>query len=91
MISVSKKYLKEVSYGLNHSKMKLFLQDGIEFVRMAESKYDMIITDCSELGPAEVLFQQTYFQYIYRALKPGGITCIRGYKQSGSGDCFQIA
>ena len=84
VISVSKKYLNEVSYGFNHPKVKVFLQDGIEFVRMAESKYDVIITDCSDLGPAEVLFQQTYFQYIHRALKPGGITCIQG-KQSRSG------
>jgi len=78
VIRVSKKYLTEISHGFNHPKVKVFLQDGVEFVRMAESKYDVIITDCSDLGPAEVLFQQEYFQYIHRALKPGGIMCLQG-------------
>ena len=67
-----------ISAGFNNSKVKVFIQDGVEFVRNSVSKYDVIITDCSDLGPAEVLYQQNYFQLIHQALTPGGIMCLQG-------------
>ena len=75
---MSKKYFKSLAVGFSSSKVKIFLRDGVEFVRQSDSRYDIIITDCSELGPAEVLYQEDYFKLIHNALRPGGIMSLQG-------------
>ena len=76
---MSKTYLKNMARGFDHSKVKVFVQDGVEFVREANNRYDVIITDCSDpQGPAEVLYQPNYFKLIHKALRPGGIMCLQG-------------
>ncbi len=75
---MSKKYLNTLSVGFYSPKVKLFHCDGVEFVKQSENRYDVIITDCSDLGPAEVLYQEDYFKLIHSALRPGGIMCLQG-------------
>ncbi len=75
---MSKKYFKLLAVGFASPKVKIFLRDGVEFVRQFKSRYDLIITDCSELGPAEVLYQEDYFKLIHKALRPGGIMSLQG-------------
>ena len=65
--------------GFDSPKVKVLVNDGVEFVRGTKNKYDVIITDSSDpVGPAEVLYQQNYFRLIFEALKPGGIMCLQG-------------
>ena len=44
-----------------------------------EGEFDVIITDSSDpVGPAESLFQKSYYELMKRALRPGGIICTQG-------------
>jgi len=84
---VSKKYLKKMACGFDHPKVKVFVQNGIEFVQEAKGKYDVIITDSSDpVGPAEALYQQKYLKLIQEALRPGGIMCLQGKLCTASHD-----
>ena len=83
VIDVSKKYFPQMAVGFSDPRVSVHVCDGIKFVQDAEENtYDVIIVDSSDpVGPAEVLFQEPFFQYMHRALKPGGIVCTQAESQ----------
>lgn len=79
VIEVSKKYLPFMAKGFDDPKVSLHIGDGFEFIKNHPSEFDVIITDSSDpIGPAASLFQESYFQLLQKALKPGGIVCSQG-------------
>ncbi len=58
-------------------RASLHFEDGIDWVsRAGPESYDVIIVDGSDpLGPAAVLFSETFFGACHRALRPGGLIC----------------
>ncbi|WIA37410.1 hypothetical protein OEZ86_014335 [Tetradesmus obliquus] len=76
---VSKAYFPGMAVGFNDPRVTLNICDGIKFVQdAAEGSYDVIIVDSSDpVGPAEVLYQQPFFEAMHRALRPGGIICTQ--------------
>lgn len=79
VIDVSKKYFPQMAVGFDDPRVTVNVCDGIKFVQDApENTYDLIVVDSSDpVGPAEVLFQRPFFEYMHRALKPGGIVCTQ--------------
>ena len=79
VIDVSKKYFPKMAVGFTDPRVSVNVCDGIKFVQdAAEGTYDVIVVDSSDpVGPAEVLFQEPFFQYMHRALAPGGIVCTQ--------------
>ncbi|KXS20845.1 spermine/spermidine synthase [Gonapodya prolifera JEL478] len=76
---VSKLYLPEMAAGFEHPKVTVHIGDGFEFLKDKKELYDVIITDSSDpVGPAEVLFQDTFYKLIFEALKPDGVFCNQG-------------
>ncbi|RLU20051.1 hypothetical protein DMN91_006657 [Ooceraea biroi] len=76
VINVSKEYMPFLGSGLNNPKVKISIGDGFKFLKSHPGEYDVIITDSSDpIGPAEHLFEQSYYQLLKTALKPGGIIC----------------
>jgi spermidine synthase len=76
VVEVSKKFLPEISVALNegHPKLNLKIGDGIQHMKEAENKYDVIIVDCSDpIGPGEGLFTPAFYKDVYKALKPDGL------------------
>ncbi|MBS4021097.1 MAG: polyamine aminopropyltransferase [Dethiobacter sp.] len=74
VIEVSKKYLPTISAGLTDPRVTVLVTDGIEHVRNAIGKYDIILVDSTEpVGPAIGLFSAEFYANIYRALKKDGI------------------
>lgn len=72
---VSKTYLPKMAEGLDHPKSTVIIGDGFAFLKDPKNKgaFDVIITDSSDPdGPAEVLFQKSYFELLRQALRPGG-------------------
>ena len=72
---VSAKYLPKMAAGLHHPKVKVLIGDGFAFLKDPKNKgaFDVVITDSSDPeGPAEMLFQEPYFQLLKESLKPGG-------------------
>ncbi|EFX79208.1 spermidine synthase-like [Daphnia pulex] len=79
VVEVSKKFLPFMAKGFEDSKVTLHIGDGFEFIKNHPAEFDVIITDSSDpIGPAASLFQESYFQLLCQALKPGGIVCSQG-------------
>ncbi|PNF32100.1 Spermidine synthase [Cryptotermes secundus] len=76
VLDVSKKFLPFMGAGLTNPKLTLHVGDGFRFMAQHRHEFDVIITDSSDpVGPAVCLFQQSYFESMREALKPGGIVC----------------
>ncbi len=74
VIEAAKKYLPSISCALSEPRVKVLVSDGVEHVRNATGKYDVIIVDSTEpVGPAIGLFSEEFYANIYRALKKDGI------------------
>jgi spermidine synthase len=74
VVEAGKKYLPEISQGLNNPKAKVLIDDGIKHVQDSEAVYDIIIVDSTDpVGPAEGLFGEKFYKSVYKALKSDGI------------------
>ena len=76
VVEVAKKYLPEISSAMieNNPKLQVRIGDGIGHMKNAENEYDVIIVDCSDpIGPGEGLFTYSFYQNVYKALKPDGL------------------
>ncbi|XP_074097881.1 spermidine Synthase [Cotesia typhae] len=76
VLELSRQYLPSLACGLSHPKVNLYVGDGFEFMKKHSQQFDVIITDSSDpIGPAECLFQESYFALMKTALKSGGLVC----------------
>jgi len=76
---VSKLYLPGMAKGFESEKLELFIGDGFEFLKNHKNEFDVIITDSSDPeGPAESLFQESYYDLMKNALRENGIICCQG-------------
>ncbi len=76
VVNVCKKFLPEISSALinEHPKLYLKIGDGIQHMKEAKNKYDVIIVDCSDpIGPGEGLFTPAFYQDVSNALKEDGL------------------
>jgi spermidine synthase len=76
VVEVAKKYLPDISSAMieNNPKLQVQIGDGIGHMKNAENEYDVIIVDCSDpIGPGEGLFTYSFYQNVYKALKPDGL------------------
>lgn len=79
VVDLSKQYLPFMACGFDSPKLSLTIGDGFEYMKQRAGEFDVIITDSSDpIGPAESLFQESYFELLKRALKPNGIVCSQG-------------
>lgn len=79
VVELSKKYLPNMACGFDSPKLTLTIGDGFDFMKNHVGEFDVIITDSSDpIGPAESLFQESYFSLMKRALKPNGVICSQG-------------
>jgi len=74
VVDTAKKYLPQLSHCFSSSKLKLHIGDGFEYLKNRRNEYDVVITDSSDpVGPAESLFNSSYYGLINNALKEGGV------------------
>jgi spermidine synthase len=79
VIRLSKQYLPGMAEGFKHPKSVVHVGDGFKFLNDYKNAFDVIITDSSDPeGPAESLFQKSYFQLLHDALRPGGVITTQG-------------
>ncbi|CAM9160975.1 unnamed protein product [Pylaiella littoralis] len=77
---VSKRFDLCTASAFGDKRLTLVHEDAAEFVkREGNNGYDIIIVDSSDpVGPAETLFQPTFYQNMKRALAPMGIIATQG-------------
>lgn len=75
VIQASKKHLPTISCALDHPKLELHIEDGIEYVATtADTSFDVVIVDSTDpVGPAKGLFNENFYRDVYRILKSDGI------------------
>lgn len=80
VINACKEHLPTISSQLNHPKLELKIEDGIQYVANANQEfYDLIVIDGSDpVGPAEGLFTNEFYQNCYNALNQDGILVAQG-------------
>jgi spermidine synthase len=87
VVEVSRRYLPSISGGVfDDERATLLFQNGMDFIRGCEGKFDLIIVDSTDpVGEAEILFSEEFYGLCEKALSEGGIVVT----QSGS-PYFQI-
>ncbi|MCL2386527.1 MAG: polyamine aminopropyltransferase [Defluviitaleaceae bacterium] len=74
VVRVCKEFLPKTAVGFNDSRVQIFYEDGLKFVRSKDNEYDIIIVDSTDpFGPGEGLFSKEFYGNCFKALKPNGI------------------
>lgn len=74
VVEACKKYLPTISCKLDDSRVNLYYEDGLKFVRSKINEYDLVIVDSTDpFGPGEGLFTKEFYGNCYKALKEDGI------------------
>lgn len=74
VVAACKKYLPVVSGNLSDPRVHYTFEDGIVLASTKQNEYDVIIVDSSDpVGPAQALFEQTFYESVYHALKEDGL------------------
>lgn len=74
VVKVSQQYLAFTADSFNDKRVRIFIDDGVNFVKKSENRYDLIIIDSTDpIGPGEGLFTLDFYKDCYKALKTDGI------------------
>ncbi len=74
VIELSKKYLPEISCGLDDPRVEIFIGDGIKYVREHKNEFDAIIVDSTDpAGASEGLYSTDFYKSLYDSLTPEGV------------------
>lgn len=74
VVETSIEYLPEIACGLKDPRVEVLYADGIKYVKEHKNEFDVIITDSTDpIGPAVGLFEGSFYQACYEALKEDGI------------------
>ncbi len=74
VIEECKKYLPQISCGLDDPRCEIFVGDGIKFVHEHKNEFDVIIVDSTDpFGAAEGLFGGSFYKEIFDCLTEDGI------------------
>lgn len=74
VVKASLEHLPEVSGRLSDPRVKFVFDDGVKFAAGKKNEYDLIIVDSSDpIGPAQVLFEKSFYHSLHEALKEDGM------------------
>lgn len=74
VVEACKKYLPFTASGLDDSRVKIYTDNCLRFIRHVENEYDVIIVDSAGFyGPGESLLSREFYGSCYKALKEDGI------------------
>lgn len=74
VVDICKEYLPQTACKLDDSRVQIYFEDGLKFIRSKNNLYDLIIVDSTDpFGPGEGLFTKEFYGNCYKALKADGI------------------
>jgi spermidine synthase len=74
VVDVCKEYFPQTACKLDDSRVNIYYEDGLKYVRGKKNEYDLIIVDSTDpFGPGEGLFTKEFYGNCYTALKDNGI------------------
>lgn len=74
VIEASKRFFPDLSTSFMDPRAKIHIADGTDFIRKSPGSWDVILVDSSDpVGPAEGIFNESFYVHLKEALRPGGI------------------
>ncbi len=74
VVDICKEYFPQTALKLTDSRVSIYYEDGLKYVRRKKNMYDLIIVDSTDpFGPGEGLFTKEFYGNCYAALKSDGI------------------
>jgi spermidine synthase len=74
VVEACMKYLPQTACCMKDSRVHIYYEDGLKFVRSMEKEYDLILVDSTDpFGPGEGLFTKEFYGNCYKALNDKGI------------------
>lgn len=74
VVKLCKEYIPQTAEKLEDSRVHIYYEDGLKFVRRKRNEYDLIIVDSTDpFGPGEGLFTKEFYGNCYNALTEDGI------------------
>ena len=102
VVEVSKQFLASIGTAWDDPRLEVIIGDGLEFVKHGDTEpFDVILLDHSDpVGPAEGLFDETFYRDCKRRLSPTGVFCLQSESplfqtetfmeiQTALGRCFE--
>ena len=78
VIEASKQFLPTISCKLDDPKVKIYVEDAIEFIKTKKNEYDVVLIDSTDpMGPGEGLFTEEFYTNVKNSLKKGGIVALQ--------------
>ena len=79
VVEACKKFIPQTASELTHPKVNLLIEDGVDFMKNSQEKYDVILIDSSDpIGPATPLFNVNFYRDVASRLEIGGIVVSQG-------------
>lgn len=79
VVDACREHLPVCSGQLSHPKVDLHIQDGVDFLKNTEKKFDLILVDSTDpIGPATPLFGPQFYRDVERVLSDDGIVVSQG-------------
>ena len=70
VVKACKKFFPQTSKSLKDPRLKLHIEDGVEYVKNCKKKYDLVIVDSTDpIGPSLPLFNQDFYHGVQALLK----------------------
>ena len=74
VVEVCKEYFPSPPPGLDDERVRIFYEDGSEYIKNIINHYDIIIVDSTDpFGPGEELFTKEFYENCHKALTDRGI------------------
>ncbi|MBM3295170.1 MAG: polyamine aminopropyltransferase [Candidatus Aminicenantes bacterium] len=76
VVDLCRRHMPALSAGIwDDPRFELVIGDGAEVIRRMKGRCDVIIIDSTDpIGPARSLFDTSFYESVYAALRPDGIT-----------------
>lgn len=75
VLEVCRTHLPAVARGaFRDPRVRVVVEDGLEFIRHAEDQYDVVIVDSTDdIGPAASLYEEAFYRKVFRSLRADGM------------------
>lgn len=74
VVEACKEFIPQTACSLDDSRVHIFYEDGLKYVRRKANEYDLILVDSTDpFGPGEGLFTKEFYGNCYNALNEKGI------------------
>jgi len=78
VIDVCKKHLPTIAGKLDDPRVKILVEDAIEYIKTKQKEFDIVLIDSTDpMGPGEGLFTEEFYTNVKKSLKKGGIVCAQ--------------